>query len=403
MAQCTLCPSGKYSADLCQPSCKACTPQKWTAKLGGQESCIGLTESSYAAAELSWKNRWIAPDKFHREFHTVMVDPTPMPTPAPTPKPCPAGTTRRWMYVVEGGIKEKRSQCLKCPKGQYMDAPTPWTGSTEDTLCHVCPIGKFEPKEGAKGCQLCPVGRTTPSFMETFKERCTLKTCPPGQFMKRVFSHEDCYFCPQGKFISKPSRLLKCDSCPAGKYNAHLSRSTCRTCAAGRVTTSQGSAKCNKCKAGKTSNAPRTACAGQQKQRLARVAPGDVHEKRLPAGSSGTPTPREFCSCMPGKSPRSARTRCSTRPQAPAGGSASDDHARRRLIVRVEHARPSTRRLLPAGAAHAHQGGDALPMAHVCKVVDGHCHCCECSKDVQDSSTDEAAAWMAAFHGRNQS
>lgn len=296
--------------------------------------------------------------------------------------------------------------CLKCPKGQYMDLPTQWTGSTEDTLCHVCPIGKFEPKEGATKCQACPTGRTTQSFMETFRERCSLKTCPAGQFMKKVFTQEDCYFCPAGKFLPFPSRHLKCKECPKGKYNAHLALASCRACAVGRFSMSRGSAKCGKCKAGKTSDLSNTACVAQQARQPPRsraTNAGAGGTRGYKEGASVAAQPKEFCSCEPGVSPRSSRTRCAATRHA----SASDRGGARRLVaddvvVRVEHTQPMARRLLSANAAFVHQGGKSLPLTHVCKVVQGQCHCCECNDSPQDSITDEAAAWMAAFHQRGK-
>ena len=239
--------------------------------------------------------------------------------------------------------------------------------------------------------------------METFRERCSLKTCPAGQYLKQVFSQEDCYFCPQGKFIPRPSRNLKCSECPKGKYNAHLARENCRMCAAGQVSASRGSAKCSKCKTGKTSDASSTMCVAQLTQQSSPPrATGAGADHQGHKGTSHAAQPKEFCSCVPGVSPRSLRTRCAASHHTAEGDSSARRLVANDAIVRVEHTQLVTRRLVYADAVHAHHGGEMLSLTHVCKVVEGRCHCCDCNNRPQESSADEAAAWMAAFHAHER-
>ena len=419
---------------MCSPSCATCPQGKWTAKRSGMNRCIGRAEKTYSAAEMAWTDRWESPDKFDKTMHALITHATGSPTPAPTPAPCGVGMAWSPLFVKrqdpDDPAKEtlaKIAKCIVCPRGQFQGKDAAWAGVGQRTMCNVCPVGKYQPDTGAAACRSCPAGKTTPTFMERFKARCTLRACKPGQFLKRVLDQEFCYFCPAGKFKAGNNRIPECTVCPSGKYNAHLARGSCIACQAGRYTEASSAQKCKQCPAGKVTAAHGVGCvkSGSPHARPTKTPtpPPTPHVVPTPApkpqgvsrGGSGGDSGAEFCTCQPGDDQAASAVRCAQRTGRGAGrrlvrmsrlpnpGPVPAVTPEDRVLV-VEHFAPRLRtaawrrrRLLDLADKLIAYGGEAVPMRHVCRMVAGECHCCECSAQ-QGGASEEAEAWMSAFH-----
>ena len=135
-------------------------------------------------------------------------------------EPCPLGRFQP---------SEGAHVCDKCPSGLFAgsigqascdgDAMCPAgkfgnTGITAQaaTGCQNCPVGKYQPGQGAGDCSLCPGGKFTDTAGAA---ACKGIECPPGQFATGPF----CEVCPTGKFAQKPGSR-QCSDCPEGRSGA---------------------------------------------------------------------------------------------------------------------------------------------------------------------------------------
>ena len=114
-------------------------------------------------------------------------------------------------------------QCTSCEKGKYSDR----TG-TRASVCTLCPIGTYNPVEGAAGpgsCLPCEKGKYAtmgaPQCLQVCRRR--------GQ---EQLSNTECKDCPAG-MTSDESPEPKCVRCDVGKFATTPGSRSCEKCPAG--------------------------------------------------------------------------------------------------------------------------------------------------------------------------
>ena len=113
-------------------------------------------------------------------------------------------------------------QCTSCEKGKYSDR----TG-TRASVCTLCPIGRYNPVEGAAGsesCLPCEKGK----YATMGAPQC-LQVCRRGQ---EQLSNTECKDCPAG-MTSDESPEPKCVRCDVGKFAPTPGSRSCEKCPAG--------------------------------------------------------------------------------------------------------------------------------------------------------------------------
>jgi hypothetical protein len=172
---------------------------------------------------------------------------------------CPVGSFNPFQGATE---------CSACPEGTYSEKPGAIlcadcpAGSFSATLgatgCTLCPPGDYQPDTGAIGCKTCPPGDYEPvagasgcteceaGFYAPDPAESTCLACPGGTYSSPGASR--CTPCPPG-FYSNADAASLCDKCPEGLYQPNQGQTSCLTCPAGTHSAFSGWA-CNACSGG---------------------------------------------------------------------------------------------------------------------------------------------------------
>ena len=137
--------------------------------------------------------------------------------------------------------------CSKCGPGTiYSDGCATYAlgGWPYDTICSICPKGKYSDQEHNLVCTPCPYG--TSSFVDGGSSVASCIACPTGKFINSVDG--SCGDCPIGSFSASPG-LLSCSLCPAGKYGPNSSLSVCVNCLSGSYSAVLGAVDSSVCTA----------------------------------------------------------------------------------------------------------------------------------------------------------
>ena len=165
-------------------------------------------------------------------------------------KDCPGGT-----YIEDNGVNyrlhSKIDSCLPCTEGKFSDAMRriciPCSGGhfVSQSVCHLCPAGKFAPVALNNDCEDSPEG-----FYTNNKTGATaIISCNAGYYAANRSTY--CKLCPAGKFSGPGSG--ECQRCSAGKVAPANASSSCSSCSAGFFQDLEGQSACRKCSAPTTS------------------------------------------------------------------------------------------------------------------------------------------------------
>ena len=238
-------------------------------------------------------------------------------------------------------------QCTSCEKGKYGDR----TG-TRASVCTLCPIGTYNPVEGAAGpgsCLPCEKGKYAtmgaPQCLQVCRRgqeqlsNTECKDCPAGMTSDES-PEPKCIECDFGKFAPTPGSR-SCEKCPAGESSIHdkrfmrrmpaqhvLSRrlwacipckasefsepgsSMCAPCIPGQVVSAAGDS-CERCPAGKQREYHQSACQPCAAGSAASIA-GTASCTICPAGKRSN-TDRTACTeCNPNTFSTGAKDTCAS-------------------------------------------------------------------------------------------
>jgi syndecan 4 len=111
-------------------------------------------------------------------------------------------------------------------------------------VCHLCPMGKFQPYPKGSDCLNCPAGTES---LHSGASAATCRGCPPGTYSPAGSSM--CSPCPAGSFSYYSS--ASCITCLPGKF-APRGQSMCYDCVAGTYS-ARGAESCTACPNGQFS------------------------------------------------------------------------------------------------------------------------------------------------------
>ncbi|XP_025092622.1 proprotein convertase subtilisin/kexin type 5-like isoform X1 [Pomacea canaliculata] len=179
---------------------------------------------------------------------------------------CPPGTGTR-----QDGQTSQAACLPMCGPGQQYNSTV--------SQCVACPQGKWNSGNASQQfdpCAPCPATYVTVGEGATSADNCTLKDCPPGEY---IATNDSCKPCPNGTY-QDARRQYNCRTCPAGtntssegttdvKYctvycNAGQEQKSktenCTSCLPDFIKNFDGYGPCTQCTGNFTSNAARTVC-----------------------------------------------------------------------------------------------------------------------------------------------
>jgi len=261
---CDLCPKGQYcdatglSAGLdCPPgtrmpakgsslreSCIPCAPGQFNNQ-PGQENCNPCSAGSYSEALgvtscTACAAGGYCPEAEGGAFSRLVF------------QPCPSGT---WSDQLGSS---DNSSCTSCLVGKASNRE----GATSPSTCQLCRAGSMAPVLGMEDCNPCNPGTYQNEVGATECKPCTdgyycpqgaatPLPCPGGTTQRLDFtmiSTADCVICTEGTFCPVGSKAAI--DCSAGTYNDQQMRETCDPCPAGRFQDAEGATACKPCEGG---------------------------------------------------------------------------------------------------------------------------------------------------------
>ncbi len=142
---------------------------------------------------------------------------------------CTVCSERTYLTNCDGFNTGECVSCSNCgPGNYYTDGCSTYAlgGSPYDTICDVCPAGKYSDQVHNIACQQCPASKTTLGIGATSVINCV--TCPRGY---RIDSQYLCEACLPGTYNVGG---IICYACPVGSYATNSAASSCLFCARGK-------------------------------------------------------------------------------------------------------------------------------------------------------------------------
>jgi len=250
LGNCTLCPTGKYSAlKTGFTNCTSCIAGKYSSAIGAKKkkTCKkcgrGKYSSSGSAACSSCPG-----GSYNNDKGMAACDP------CPAGRYSHAGSKRCYRCEVGTYSKAGAALCLECEAGKYAKEKF---GSRVKYIwpfqkrvakyaggnCTACPAARYSSDAGSSRCIRCEVGK----YSSASSLYC--KGCEAGKYAKKKFGKRTKGDWPNEKEVPKYAGADACTKCPAAKHS-YIGSSQCVRCAVGKYS-SAGSASCEECEAGK--------------------------------------------------------------------------------------------------------------------------------------------------------
>ncbi len=144
-------------------------------------------------------------------------------------QPCAVCSGSTYLTNCDGPNAGDCIPCSNCGPGKYyVDGCSTYAlgGWPYDTICAVCPIGKYSDQVHNTACKQCPASKTTLTIGSTDLTNCV--TCPKGYGFD---SQNLCVSCLPGTYSSNG---LACQACPGGAYAPNSTATACLYCDRGR-------------------------------------------------------------------------------------------------------------------------------------------------------------------------
>eukprot|EP00762_Andalucia_godoyi_P001952 ANDGO_06101.mRNA.1 hypothetical protein len=243
-SSCYLCPAGSFSAVDGATSCTLCAAGTYSNVSGASSAmaCFAYPAGSFSLASGSATCQLCAAGTFGNTTGASS---------ASSCFECAAGS-----YATLDGS----ATCTLCDAGTYSTVP----GAANISVCVSCSPGSYSTVAGASQCTLCSAGTSNSASGSANSSACT--PCSAGSYSTTPGSNS-CTLCSSGTYNPNTSTTTNasCLLCPAGTYNPNngsTNAAACIPCAVNSYSSSSGSAICTACSTGQcASTTGLTSCA----------------------------------------------------------------------------------------------------------------------------------------------
>ena len=162
-------------------------------------------------------------------------------------QPCTVCSGQTYLTNCGGSNPGDCTPCSDCgPGSYYTDGCSTYAlgGWPYDSVCALCPVGKYSDQVHNLACTQCPYGTT--SIVEGAASLANCLTCPVGTYVNNLDG--SCMNCLVGSY-SNSAGMLSCILCPEGKYGPNSSLTACLSCLAGMYSTVLGAVDSSFCMA----------------------------------------------------------------------------------------------------------------------------------------------------------
>lgn len=204
---CSPCPEGKYQDEVNKDTCKDCPAGKKTLSPGSNSSSACVTLCGLGQfLNASTGNCDDCPVHTYQDIQQHHSSEC---------KPCSENK------ITHAAGQSNASQCFEsCNKGRFLDK----------SQCKKCPKGQYQDQTGQSQCKQCPEGKSTISEEQSDESSC-LTTCGKGQFFDT--NTKTCNPCRYGSYQKDNNHFhVNCEMCPSKKTTVQEGGDDPNTCIA---------------------------------------------------------------------------------------------------------------------------------------------------------------------------
>ncbi|KAJ3433971.1 insulin-like growth factor binding proteinn-terminal [Anaeramoeba flamelloides] len=224
--KCEYCANGSFKKAKGYENCIKCSPGTYQPNVRSKE-CLQCEKGFYQDDEGATECKLCQGGKISNKMGQVFCD------------PCESGTYSN----------EKRTECLKCPRGTYNNI----TGVSSMDLCEPCPLLTHSSIVGSKsidGCIPCQEGYWSETIGGISESVCI--PCSKGTFLDPKQTEKGCQTCKLGSYSDREA-MTACTLCPEGTTHSKNFQKYV-DCQNGTYAQGEGNTKCHKCSNGYYNN-----------------------------------------------------------------------------------------------------------------------------------------------------